>query len=100
MSELVQPDFAPVLTLIRQAQSRALRNVNHELIELYWSIGQYLNQKTESDGWGRGTVRQLAEWLARQDTGMRGFSSSNLWRMGQLYDTYHASPKLAALLRD
>ena len=50
MSELVQPDFAPVLTLIRQAQSRALRSVNHELIELYWSIGQYLNQKTESDG--------------------------------------------------
>ena len=100
MSELVQPDFAPVLTLIQQAQNRALRSVNRELIELYWSIGQYLSQKTESDGWGRGTVRQLAEWLARQDTGMRGFSSSNLWRMGQFYDTYHASPKLAALLRE
>jgi len=100
VSEVMQPEFVPVLTLIQQAQSRALRSVNHELIDLYWSVGQYLSQKIDADTWGRGTVKQLAEWLAEQHTGLKGFSASNLWRMRQFYDTYRDSPELAALLRE
>ena len=39
------PDFAPVLTLIRQAQGRALAGVNRELIELYWQLGRDLSER-------------------------------------------------------
>lgn len=97
---MTQPDFSPVLTLIRQAQSRALHSINRELIELYWSIGAYLHDKTASDGWGRGTVRELADWLARENPDARGFSASNLWRMMQFYETYHQHPELAPLVRE
>lgn len=97
---MTSPDFAPVLTLIRQAQARALHSVNRELIELYWQIGEYLHHKTEQDGWGRGTVRELADWLAKESPEARGFSASNLWRMRQFYEVYSPNPKLATLLRE
>jgi len=100
VSEVDRPDFAPVLQLIQQARVRALAGVNRELIELYWQLGRYLSERIGQDGWGRGTVQQLADWLAGQQSGQRGLSSSNLWRMRQMYDTYSASPKLAALLRE
>jgi predicted nuclease of restriction endonuclease-like (RecB) superfamily len=95
-----QPDFAPVLTLIQQAQSRALRSVNRELIELHWQIGQYLNEKIDADGWGRGTVQQLADWLRTQHPELRGFSNINLWRMRQFYATYSPHPKLSPLVKE
>ncbi|GAA4015285.1 PDDEXK nuclease domain-containing protein [Deinococcus rubellus] len=95
-----EADFAPVLTLIRQAQSRALHSVNRELIELYWQIGEHLQHKTEADGWGRGTVTALAAWIAQQQPDSRGFSASNLWRMRQFYETYRQHPKLAPLVRE
>ncbi|MBB6016930.1 YhcG family protein [Deinococcus radiopugnans] len=93
-------DFAPVLILIQQAQARALHSVNRELIELYWQVGEYLQQKIQTDGWGRGTVKELADWLTAQNPEARGFSASNLWRMRQFYETYRQNPKLAALLRE
>jgi len=94
------PDFTPILTLIRDAQGRALQRVNRELIDLYWQIGAYLHARIEADGWGRGTVRQLADWLAQEHPQARGFSASNLWRMGQFYDTYRGNPVLATVLRE
>ncbi|PNY79491.1 PDDEXK nuclease domain-containing protein [Deinococcus koreensis] len=97
--ELV-PDFSAVLTLIRQAQGQALRQVNRDLIELYWRVGEYLHHKTGAEGWGRGTVQQLATWLSAEHPDLRGFSASNLWRMEQFYRTYQGSPKLAPLVRE
>ncbi len=94
------PDFTPVLAIIQQAQGRALAGVNRELIELYWQVGRYLSERIAADGWGRGTVQQLAEWLAGQHTGLRGFSTVNLWRMRQFYDAYNAYPKLSPLVRE
>ena len=92
--------FSEVLDLIQQAQARALRSVNRELIELYWQIGEYLHVKTEQDGWGRSTVRELAAWLAQESPSVRGFSAQNLWRMKQFYETYSPNPKLAPLVRE
>lgn len=100
MTQLDQPDFLPVLVLIQQAQTRALRSVNRELIDLYWQIGQYLNEKIAVDGWGRGTVQQLADWLRAEHPNLRGFSTPNLWRMRQFYAVYSANPKLSTLLRE
>jgi predicted nuclease of restriction endonuclease-like (RecB) superfamily len=96
----LQVSFAPILTLIQQAKARAFAAVNHELIDLYWRVGQYISQKTEHDGWGKNTVQQLAVWLATQEPEARGFSASNLWRMRQFFDTYQADSKLAPLVRE
>ena len=45
-------------------KEKAARAVNTELIELYWRIGDYLHRKIESDGWAKGTVVQLAAYIA------------------------------------
>ena len=77
------------------------RLVNRELIDLYWEIGRLLNERIETSGWGKSTVRQLSDVLLRQESGLRGFSSSNLWRMRQFYRTWHAAPEeVATLLRE
>jgi predicted nuclease of restriction endonuclease-like (RecB) superfamily len=96
----LQVSFAPILTLIQQAKAQAFAAVNHELIDLYWRVGQYISQKTVHDGWGKNTVQQLAVWLETQEPEARGFSASNLWRMRQFFDTYQADTKLAPLVRE
>lgn len=73
--------------------------MNTELIDLYWRIGDYLHQKIESDGWAKGTVVQLAAYIAQREPGLRGFSPQNLWRMRQFFEAYRDDPKLSPLVR-
>ena len=91
--------FSQVLSVIQQAKSRALRTVNQQLLELYWQIGEYLSLKVVKQGWGQGTVKELAKWLAEREPNLRGFSAQNLWRMRQFYEAYVDQPKLSALVR-
>ena len=78
---------------------QALQAVNTELIDLYWRIGEYLHHKIEADGWAKGTVVQLAAYIAQREPGLRGFSPQNLWRMRQFFEAYCDEPKLSTLLR-
>lgn len=73
--------------------------MNTELIELYWRVGDYLHRKIESAGWAKGTVMQLAAYIAQREPGLRGFSPQNLWRMRQFFVTYRDEPKLSPLVR-
>lgn len=95
-----QQDFPPILDFIRQSRGRALAAVNHELLDLYWRVGEYLSRKVAEQGWGKGTVKQLADWLAAKEPGLRGFSAQNLWRMRQFYELYRGDEKLSAVLRE
>lgn len=92
--------FDEVVALIQAARREVGRAVDLHLIELYWKIGALIVRRIESDGWGKGTVAELATYLARTQPGARGFSPPNLWRMRQFYETYQGTPKLAALTRE
>jgi predicted nuclease of restriction endonuclease-like (RecB) superfamily len=94
-----QADFDSVLILIEAARTQSVKAVNTKLIELYWSIGEFLAAKIAQDGWGKGTVSALAEYIRRKQPNTRGFSSQNLWRMRQFFEIYRFHPKLSALLR-
>jgi len=95
----VETAFAEVVGLIHASRQRAVRAVNTELIDLYWHIGQYLHQKIEADGWAKGTVVQLAGYIAQREPGLRGFSPQNLWRMRQFFEAYRDDAKLSTLMR-
>jgi len=95
-----QADFDTVLGLIEAARTKAVAAVNTTLIDLYWSIGQYISRKITEERWGQGTVEVLAETIRRRYPTMRGFSARNLWRMMQFYETYRGQPKLSALLTE
>jgi predicted nuclease of restriction endonuclease-like (RecB) superfamily len=95
-----QADFDTVLGLIEAARSKAVAAVNTSLIDLYWSIGQYISRKIADEGWGKGTVETLAQAIQRRYPGRTGYSASNLWRMNQFFVTYRDLPKLAPLVRE
>lgn len=96
----LQADFDLVLKLIGDARMKAVASVNTTLIALYWSIGEFIQQKIADDGWGKGTVESLAEHISQKQPNARGFSASNLWRMMQFFETYRQQPKLAPLVRE
>lgn len=95
-----QADFDEVLRLIDAARTRAVAAVNTALIDLYWQIGEHISRRVAADGWGQGTVGQLADYIQKRQPNARGFSASNLWRMAQFFETYRHQPKLATLLRE
>lgn len=96
----IETQFNDIVLLIKQAQGKAVKAVNKELIDLYWNIGQYISAKIESSIWGESVVKELAEFLNRTDPALKGFSDKNLWRMKQFYEAYKGATKLSALLRE
>jgi predicted nuclease of restriction endonuclease-like (RecB) superfamily len=95
-----QTDFDAVIGLIEAARTRAVAAVNTTLIDLYWSIGEYISRRTAEDGWGKGTVESLSVAIQRRYPGMTGYSARNLWRMCQFFEIYRDQSKLAPLLRE
>lgn len=91
--------FGEVLALIHNARQRAVQAVNTQLIELYWQVGAHISRKLEQAEWGEAVVSQLAEYLARTQPGLRGFTRSNLFRMRQFFETYRGEEKVAPLAR-
>lgn len=93
-------DFINILKMIKNSQNNALKSVNIQLINLYWNIGEYIDEKVEKSDWGQSVVKQLSNYLNKKDPTLKGFSDKNLWRMKQFYSTYKNYPKLSALLRE
>ena len=96
----LQSQFTYVSGLIVAAKQRAYQAVNHELVTLYWTIGEYLHQQVSSNAWGKAVIKELAAFIAQTEPNSKGFSAQNLWRMKQFYETYKDDPKLSALLRE
>ena len=92
--------FNDIIQLIKNSQASALRVVNSELINLYWSIGEYISKKLEFAEWGDSVVLELANFIQKNEPDIKGFSDKNLWRMKQFYETYRDAPKLSTLLRE
>jgi predicted nuclease of restriction endonuclease-like (RecB) superfamily len=92
--------FQEVLDLIRASGGRALVAVNSALIDLYWKVGELVDRKIHTDGWGKGTVAELSAYIQKRRPGLQGFSPQNLWRMRQFFEAYRDRPDLSTLLRE
>jgi hypothetical protein len=62
--EPVEAAFAEVVGLIQQARDRALRTVNTELIDLYWSIGDQISRRVD-----RETGARVPSFRSRSSSG-------------------------------
>ncbi len=82
---------------IKDAQLRALKAVNRELISVYWEIGKTIHDQQQADSWGTSVVEQFAKDLQNSFPGMKGFSSRNIWIMKDLYTSYREDKKLQTL---
>ncbi|TQF66179.1 PDDEXK nuclease domain-containing protein [Pseudoalteromonas luteoviolacea] len=65
-------------TEVRQSQQKASLSVNSELINLYWSIGRQLTEKSKISSWGSKVLEQLAIDLKSSFPKMKGLSLTNL----------------------
>lgn len=92
--------FSDIIQLIQQSRNNAIRAVNTELINLYWNVGEHISKRVESAEWGQSVVKELAQYIQRNEPDIKGFSDKNLWRMKQFYEAYKDLPKLSALLRE
>lgn len=70
---------------IRQARNKAIRSVNSELINLYYSIGKQIVEKQKKSNWGENLIGQMELDLKKDFPDMTGFSRSNLFYMKKLF---------------
>lgn len=96
----LEKQFSHITTLIREAKQRAYQAVNTELVSLYWQVGEYVSQQVASKVWGKSVVQELANFIQKLEPNIIGFSSQNIWRMKQFYETYKENQKLSAVLRE
>lgn len=55
--------FEDVLGMIYSAKQKAEYQVNSTIIDLYWSIGEYVSKQIDVNGWGKSTVKGSNEKL-------------------------------------
>ncbi|QPN62810.1 YhcG family protein [Synechococcus sp. CBW1004] len=75
------PWLAELKTRIHQAQQRAARSVNRELVLLYWQIGRDILERQGREGWGAKVIERLSVDLRNAFPEMKGFSRANLLYM-------------------
>ncbi|KQQ92493.1 hypothetical protein ASF72_02065 [Arthrobacter sp. Leaf141] len=66
---------------VRAARTKAIRTVNTQLIELYWSIGKTILERQDDQSWGSGVIGRLADDLRAEFPEMKGLSRRNLFYM-------------------
>ncbi|WP_010520214.1 PDDEXK nuclease domain-containing protein [Aquimarina agarivorans] len=92
--------FAEIKEHVYQSQYKALKQVNKELIALYWDVGSAIVKRQEEFGWGKSVVETLSADLQKEFVGVKGFSSRNLWYMRNFYNHYNANKKLQPLVAE
>ncbi len=70
--------FVSLKRQIRAAQQRAALAVNHELVHLYWNIGNSILLHKNQHGWGAKVIKRISEDLRREFPEIKGFSARNL----------------------
>jgi predicted nuclease of restriction endonuclease-like (RecB) superfamily len=94
-------DYGALLTQlkarIQSAQYAALRAVNKELVALYSDIGKLIEERQQSQGWGKSIVENLSRDLRKEFGEKSGFSVQNLWYMRKFYREYKEFPILQPL---
>ena len=84
---------------IRLAQYEALKEVNTQLIKLYWEIGKDISEK-QKESWGKSIVPVLSKELQKEFPGISGYSERNLWLMTQFYNEYQKVEFLQPLVAE
>ncbi len=90
--------FANISQLIEQARISVVKNVNSELVLLYWNIGKYIKVElldNEKSKYGENIVKNLADELTISYG--NGFSSRSLFRMVQFYNVFSDLQKVSTL---
>ncbi len=81
-------EFSEILSKIQSSRESVYQQANTILIELYWNIGEYISEKVKNANWGKGVVEELSEFIREREPNVDGFTTRNIWRMKQFFETY------------
>lgn len=73
---------------ILNAQYEAAKGVNNIQLMLYYAIGRFISQNTRKQKWGTSAVATISHLLKQDMPGLRGYSESNIKRMGTFYEEW------------
>ena len=92
MSSLVPTDYAVTLEsikrLVHEARYVAQRQVNTELLRLYWQIGATIIERQKTASWGSKVLSQLSVDLRAEFPTTKGFSPANLKYMRRFAEAW------------
>ena len=63
-----------VISIINNARTRAIKAVHADLIQMYWSVGQYLSGLCSGYNYGDGVIDEVAAYIAREAPDIKGFN--------------------------
>lgn len=87
-----------LIDIINNSKQNALRKVNEELIQMYWSIGEYLSKLSETAEYGDSYIETISKEIQIAFPGIKGFNKRGLYRMKQFYETYKDNPNVSPLV--
>jgi hypothetical protein len=90
--------FDEVVRMIHEAQFNAIKNVNAELVNLYWNVGKYISKKLVAAEWGDAVIDHLADYIQNKHPGYKGFTRRGLYRMRQFYEAYRGDKIVSPLV--
>ena len=73
---------------VRISQLKAAIKVNYELLDLYWTLGEYIVKNQEQHSWGDAFIKSLAKDLQKEFPDMKGFSETNIKYIRRWYSFY------------
>jgi predicted nuclease of restriction endonuclease-like (RecB) superfamily len=92
MSQVPHKDYQKILNdlkeKIRRSRLKAAMVVNHELLKIYWEIGNTILTQQKIEGWGAKIIDRLAADLKGEFPDFRGFSLRNLKYMRAFAEAY------------
>jgi predicted nuclease of restriction endonuclease-like (RecB) superfamily len=87
-------------SIILASRYKAAALANKELLNLYFSVGKLISDKTRDGKWGAGVLTKLSRDLQKELPGIRGFGPSNLKRMRVFYQVWDADFEFRPTLSD
>ena len=77
-----------IKSAILQSQIRTAKNVNSDVLALYYSVGGFISENSRKQKWGSGAIKSISDQLQKELPGLRGFGESNIKNMRQFYEEW------------
>lgn len=92
--------LADIVKEVKLSRIKFAKRLSKTVIEMYWSIGKTISEKTTIEGYGSQVVNRLSVDLKRTFPAY-GFSPRNLWDMKRFYERYRmADEKLRQVVAE
>lgn len=95
MEQIIKADYTQAVKAIKQAivvcRYRAARQMNGEVLGLYYSIGKYISEQSRNAQWGTNAIQTISNQLQQELPGLKGFSAANIKKMRSFYEEWSPS---------